>query len=185
MRLTTENRMAVQVVETPAATIESASSRRWPSGRVLVVFCVLIGFAFRVGVYVRDSSLWIDEAMLALNVVNRSPAELMKPLDWNQGAPLGFLMASKAAIALLGDNERAMRTIPFLASLAGLWIFPAFANRAMPIRIARLATILFALSPNLIGYAAEFKQYELDATIAVGLLALGLPMANGSHIFQT
>lgn len=182
MRLTTENRMAVHVVvETPVPAVENAPSPGWSSGRTLVVICVLIGFAFRVGVYVRDSSLWIDEAMLALNVVNRTPAELMKPLDWNQGAPLGFLMASKAAIALLGDNERAMRTIPFLASLAGLLIFPAFAYRAMPIPIARLASILFALSPNVIGYAAEFKQYELDATIAVGLLALGLPIANGSR----
>ncbi len=182
MRLTTENRLTVPaVVETPVADVETAPSRWWPSGGTLVAICLLIGFAFRVGVYVRDSSLWIDEAMLALNVVNRSPAELMKPLDWNQGAPLGFLMASKAAIALLGDNERAMRTIPFLASLVGLLIFPAFAYRAMPIPIARLATILFALSPNLIGYAAEFKQYELDATIAIGLLALGLPMANESR----
>ncbi len=182
MRLTTENRLTVpSLVESPIPAAETAPPREWLSVRTLVVICVMIGFAFRVGVYVRDSSLWIDEAMLALNVVNRSPAELMKPLDWNQGAPLGFLMASKAAIAILGDNERAMRTIPFLASLAGLLIFPAFAYRAMPIPIARLATILFALSPNVIGYAAEFKQYELDATIAVGLLALGLPMANGSR----
>jgi len=174
--------MAVPVlVETSVPTLENAPSNWWPSGRMLVAFCLLIGFAFRVGVYFRDSSLWIDEAMLALNVVNRSPAELMKPLDWNQGAPLGFLMASKAAIAILGDNERAMRTIPFLASIFGLLIFPAFAYRAMPRPIARLATILFALSPNVIGYAAEFKQYELDASIAVGLLALGMPMANGSY----
>src|SRR5205823_10912247 len=42
-----------------------------------------------------------------------------------------------------------------------------------PWTAARYAVALCAVSPCLAGYAAEFRQYGLDATVAVGLLAVG------------
>ncbi|MGL6094381.1 MAG: hypothetical protein ACRC7O_01095 [Fimbriiglobus sp.] len=141
---------------------------------------VLAGFALRGYCYARNPSLWIDEAMLALNVVYRSPSQLLEPLDLNQGAPVGFLLASKAAVAAFGGGEFALRLIPFLAAMAGLLMFVPLAYRALPLAAARVAVGLFALSPYLAGYGAEFKQYESDATFAVLLTLVGLPVWDGT-----
>src|SRR5262245_19193615 len=74
------------------------SSRSWLTGTGMVVALVLLGIGLR-GVALRsDRNLWIDESMLALNLIERSPARLLEPLDWNQGAPVGFLLLVKAAI---------------------------------------------------------------------------------------
>src|SRR5687767_15949181 len=101
--------------------------------------------------------------MLALNVVHRTPAELLRPLDLNQGAPVGFLLASKLIVSWFGGGEYALRAIPLAAALAGMGLFALLAYRALPLTAARYAAALFALSPYLAGYAAEFKQYGLDA----------------------
>lgn len=146
----------------------------------MVAVCVLAGLALRGYAYARNPSLWIDEAMLALNVVHRSPTQLLEPLDLNQGAPVGFLMLSKLAVVVGGDGEDALRFVPCVAALLGVPLFTLFAYRALPLPTARLAVALFALSPYLAGYAAEFKQYELDATVAAGLLALGRPAWRGA-----
>jgi hypothetical protein len=126
-----------------------------------------------------DRCLWLDEAMLALNLVNRSPRQLLDPLDYNQGAPVGFLLAVKAAMSLFGEAEWALRLVPFVASVAGLVGFPWLARGLLSPPAAVLATALFALSPQLVSYAAECKQYASDAAIAVGLLAVSLGLLEG------
>jgi hypothetical protein len=161
-------------------TVPSPPPRVAPRVRVAVlVALVLVGIAPRAAALASGRSLWIDEAMLALNLVNRTPAELLAPLDWNQGAPVGFLMASKGAVALFGGSEWALRLVPFLASCAGLIGFAWVARRLLPPGAAVLALALFALSPHLVGYAGECKQYASDAAVAVGLLALALGLLEG------
>ena len=152
------------------------SATSWSVARVLVVVAVVLGATLRVYGYARNPSLWIDEAMLALNVVHKSPAELLRPLDLNQGAPVGYLLANKLVVATFGGSEYALRSLSLVAALAGLGLFVPFAYRAMPLPVARIAVGLFALSPYLAGYAAEFKQYELDAALAVALFACGRPV---------
>lgn len=144
------------------------------------VFCTLallaLGIGLRAAAFAGDRALWIDEAMIALNVVDRSPAGLFEPLDRNQGGPVGFLIAAKASAALFGPTERALRLPAFLASLAGLLAFAAAARRLLPGPAARLALALFAVSPHLVSYAAECKQYSGDAAAAAVLLALAAPL---------
>lgn len=144
-----------------------------------LIALVALGTALRVVALLSDRCLWIDEAMLALNLVSRSPGELLQPLDYNQGAPVGFLLLSKAAIGAFGSAEWALRLVPFAASVCGLIGFAWLARRLLPSGGALLATALFALSPHLISYAAECKQYALDASIAIGLLACALPLLEG------
>ncbi|MDE5108199.1 MAG: hypothetical protein O4808_14405, partial [Trichodesmium sp. St17_bin3_1_1] len=56
---------------------------------------IAFGVALRLIQYLSNRSLWADEAVLALNIVNRSYLELMQPLDYDQGAPIGFLIVEK------------------------------------------------------------------------------------------
>jgi hypothetical protein len=132
---------------------------------VVVGGVVVVGVALRLFAFGRNPSLWIDEAMLALNVVGRDFAGLF--------APVGYLLVAKLCHVLGGSSEFALRLPSLLASLTSLALFVPLAFRALPAMPARYAVAMFSLSPYLIGYAGEFKQYELDACVCVGLLALG------------
>ncbi len=145
----------------------------------LFVALVLFGGGLRARALLSDRCLWIDEAMLALNLVPRTPAQLLEPLDWNQGAPVGFLLAVKGAISVFGPAEWALRLVPFLASIAGLFGFAWVARRMMTPHAALLAVGLFSFSPYLVSYAAECKQYACDAALAVGLFAVSLGLLEG------
>jgi hypothetical protein len=155
------------VVTAPETTPPSATNRF----RIAVVALVLLGVSLRAAVLLADRCLWIDEAMIALNLLDRSPLQLLEPLDRNQGAPVGFLLASKLAISVFGTSEMALRFVPFLASLLGLVGFAWLAPKRLAKPVAIFAVGLFAISPALVSYAAECKQYESDAAIAIGLLA--------------
>jgi hypothetical protein len=37
--------------------------------------------------YLRNRSLWLDEAMLAWSVISKDPLQLLKPLDYSLVAP--------------------------------------------------------------------------------------------------
>src|SRR5262245_3089465 len=75
-----------------------APTRSRLAAPLLVVALVGLGVGLRTVPLVQNRNLWIDEAMLALNLVERSPARLLEPLGWNQGAPAGFLLLTKLAI---------------------------------------------------------------------------------------
>lgn len=169
---------AVRTVTVVTAPPVPARGARRVSAAVFVVL-VCVGLAPRAAALFAGRSLWIDEAMLALNLVARSPRELLAPLDWNQGAPVGFLLAVKGAISVFGASEWALRLVPFLASCAGLVGFAWVARRLLPTGAAALALALFALSPHAVSYAGECKQYASDAAIAIGLFALALGLLEG------
>jgi asparagine N-glycosylation enzyme membrane subunit Stt3 len=61
--------------------------------------------------------------MLALNIVNRGFADLFKPLEYDQGAPIGFLLVEKIFNLFLGRNEYALRLFPLILGLLSLWLF--------------------------------------------------------------
>jgi hypothetical protein len=157
-----------------------AVPRSWVASRWLLVALVVLGTSLRVVPMAQNRDLWFDEAMLALNLVERTPAGLLEPLSWNQGAPAGFLLATKAAITAVGASERGLRLLPFVASVLGLAGFAWVSRRVLAPPAAALALALFAVNPVLTSYAAECKQYAVDAAAAVGLLGASLALLRGA-----
>jgi hypothetical protein len=137
-------------------------------------FWALLGLAvvLRVQQYWPVRSLWHDEAALAVNIVQRSFGELLQPLDFNQGAPIGFLMLEKVLGATFGYDARVLRVVPFLCSLAALPLFWLLARRLVGQRAALIAFGLFALTRPLAFYAGELKQYSSDVFITLTLFWL-------------
>lgn len=163
----------VEVVTAPApATLPAA--RRWPA--VFVAASLLLGVGLRLAAFASDRPLWIDEAMIAMNLTDRSVGQLFEPLDRNQTAPPAFLLAGKLCVTLFGPTERALRLPALVGSALGLFAFAVAAFRLLPAWPARLAVLLFALSPTVINYAAEVKQYSTDAAVTAALLALAAPL---------
>ena len=130
---------------------------------------VIIGFGILVRViqYLYNRSLWADEAVLALNLVNRSYLELLQPLDYDQGAPIGFLWIEKLAIQVFGNNEYAFRLFPLLSSILSIFIFYELAKRFLRLQAVPIALAFFVSLHYLVYYATELKQYSTDVFVAL------------------
>jgi hypothetical protein len=129
-----------------------------------------IGVVLRLRQYATNRSLWYDEAALALSLLRRSPSRLWQPLEYHQGAPVAFLMVEKLAGKLAGYSELALRFFPLMAGILALFVFYHLLRFALPARSIPLALVLFSLSPPLIYYSSEVKQYSVDVAVALILL---------------
>ena len=137
---------------------------------------LLAGFFFRLRQYLTGRSLWLDEAMLALNIVNRDFGNLFKPLDYDQGAPIGFMLVEKTFSLIFGRNEFSLRLFPFLVGLLSLWMFYLLLKHYASGWGRWVGLVLFAFNPRLIYYSSEVKQYIVDAAITILLLLIALPL---------
>jgi hypothetical protein len=131
----------------------------------LIIIC--FGILVRLVQYLFNRSLWADEAVLALNIVNRSYLELLQPLDYEQGAPFGFLIVLKLAVQVFGDNEYALRLFPILSSIISFFLFYKLALQCIQRPAIPIALALFASLRYLVYYASEVKQYSTDVAIAL------------------
>src|SRR6266851_2450410 len=149
-----------------------SEGRFWPR---LVVVAVGFGGACRLAQYLIASSLWYDESFVALNFLQKSFRALLGPLDWNEAAPPGFLIAEKIVAAVLGRSELALRLLPMIASLATLVCLAALSGRLCRNGTAWfLAVLSFAAWPTAIGHAGMLKHFSLDELSAAAILMLGI-----------
>ncbi len=156
-----------------------------PHVRWIVLGIVAAGVTLRLRQYFAVPSLWIDEAMLALNVGSRSFAELLERLDYAQTAPIPFLWVLRGATHLAGVQELALRALPLAAGLAFLPVLWLVARRLLDPEAALFATAIAALSPLLIRYSNELKPYSTEALVAVVLLYLTLNAVEEPNSAQT
>jgi 4-amino-4-deoxy-L-arabinose transferase-like glycosyltransferase len=131
---------------------------------------VLIAVVLRLLLWGQQRSLWIDEARLSLNVASRSYMNLLPPLDYDQSAPLGYLWLQRSAIALFGVNEGSLRLLALAAGIGTVVLTFRLARSWFGQRVAVLAMAIAALSPTLIYYSGEAKQYGIEACITCGVL---------------
>ena len=144
---------------------------------MLLPAIVAIGLALRVWQYLADMSMWFDELSIARNVGERSLGQLLgQPLAYEQTAPLGFLAMLDITKNIFGPSDLSLRLFPFLCGVAALFLFWRVAERTLEGAAVPIAVALFALSPWLIRYTAELKQYGTDvvAMLALTLVALDL-----------
>jgi predicted membrane-bound mannosyltransferase len=96
---------------------------------VLIIICW--GILLRLTDFLFNRSLWLDELMLALNIINKDFYQLLGPLDHHQGAPAGFLMVEKLALQLFGNSEYALRLFPLISGIISLVLFYSLAKRTI------------------------------------------------------
>jgi hypothetical protein len=131
-----------------------------------------LGIGLRSYHYLRNPSMWHDEAALVLNVLGKSFGELLGPLYFAEAAPPLFLWAEKAVTVLLGDSTFALRLLPFLASCASLLLTLPLARSMLSPRAVPWAVFLTASSDQLLWHASEAKPYSVDVFAASVLLWL-------------
>ncbi len=156
------------------AVVERCQGRLKPV-RWFVLLAVLFGLVCRLSQYAANTSLWHDEAYVALSILHKSFAGLLGPLDWKEASPPGFLVVEKLVVALLGRSEYALRLVPLVAGLTGMICFAGLARGICGQGIASFwAVVLMAASAKLIVQSNEVKHFTLDLLCAVllGWLAI-------------
>jgi hypothetical protein len=131
---------------------------------------ILLGITLRVWQYSINRALWQDEAMLGLNIISRSYADLAKPLDYNQGAPVLFLWTERAMVGWLGVSEYSLRLVPLVFGVLSVGLFYVAARNLICRKASLLALALFSTSGTLIYYASEAKQYASDVAVALSII---------------
>jgi hypothetical protein len=83
----------------PSWSTRPSGQLRWSSeaGDRVALVLLGLGIAVRVRDWLYGRCLWVDEAMLALNLMQRDFAGLLAPLDQHQMAPPGYVWAVKAS----------------------------------------------------------------------------------------
>jgi hypothetical protein len=148
----------------------------------LFISFLVLGVAARIRYYLADLSLWNDEAALALSLTTRSFADLFRPLDYNQVAPIGFCVAEKFFLSLFGNNEFALRLLPLLTGIVALFLTFQLVKHFFGPIAAILCTAQLAVMKKSIFYATEAKPYASDLAFALALMLLASSLAqNGRY----
>ncbi len=133
----------------------------------ITIFSILIlGVILTVIQYADNRSLWLDEAMLSLNIINKDFSELLNPLDYGQVAPILFLQIENIFYTIIPNSEYGLRLLPLISFFLALYFF----YRILKINFQSSHTIIFALSlfvfnNRIINYATEVKQYMVDVLL--------------------
>ena len=153
----------------------------------------LVGGFLRLRFFMLDRSLWIDEAMLAVNIRARPfVASVAQPLDFEQVAPPGFVSLTWATARAFGDSEMVLRLASLLAGLILLAATWALVRSMVGPWAAAVAVGLVSFAPYLVRYSAELKPYAFDALacclivfLAARMIRLGSDRRLAAWLFVT
>ena len=164
---------------TPSRLPTAADPDASKLGNRLLIGVLILGVVSRLHRYFAGRSLWLDEATLVGQILDRDILGLFTPLGGDQAAPPLFLLLVKMSSQIFGASEWALRLVPLLAGLASLVIFLRVARRLFVGQTALLLAALFAVLEPLIDYSVEVKQYSLDVLVGLWLLDRALVLLEG------
>ena len=164
--------MRIGAVASEAAT--TSTRREVLAGLVVpaTLALVLAGCTLRLIPFFGGRSLWLDEAMVALNIVYLPPALLRGELMLDQMAPVGWLLLQKALLSVWSDFDYSLRLTSLVFGVGALLAFWRFARAALGPVEAIIAVGLFAICPALIEYSVMAKPYAVDVFFSVVLMLL-------------
>lgn len=177
-RSTASSAMPQPNAEAPeSVTPKVPAFERFLTGKEFLIGLVVVGVLLRLWAYASNTSLILDEILLARNILEVPLKVLLtQPLEHAQVAPRGFLLVERVIVRLFGGGEHALRLFPFLCSLAGLVLFRQLAQRSLTGLGVPFALALYAIGIPFLKYAAEVKQYGIDATVAIALTLIALEL---------
>lgn len=121
-----------------------------------------VGIGLRLWHFFGGRSLHADEAKIALNIMERTWPQLFDSLDYDQLAPIGWLLLVKTSNYLFGHLEYSLRLIPLVFGLLSFTVFVQLARQQLGNLATILTIIMFAMVPSLIYFSADVKQYSAD-----------------------
>jgi hypothetical protein len=139
--------------------------------KITIKILLILGITIPLVQFLCNRSIWVDEAMLALNIIHKDYFELLKPLDYNQVAPIFFLEIEKFFSTLIPNSEYGLRLFPLLCFWAALFFFFRIVKMVFNNRLATIfALSLFVFNITLIYYSSEVKQYISDVMVYTAIV---------------
>ncbi len=136
--------------------------------KILLALILLFAAFVRIRAYFFNVPFWDDEITLVNNVLNRGYFGFLKPLDYTQCAPFGFLVLTKIMVTIFGPKEFVFRFFPFLASILSVPVFYILSKKVLDKKWSILvANYLFAVNTWLAYHAKEFKQYSIEVLLSM------------------
>jgi 4-amino-4-deoxy-L-arabinose transferase-like glycosyltransferase len=129
---------------------------------------ITIGVFLRLFHYFNNRSLWEDEIYLSTGIVKLHISQLVhQSLDFQQKAPIGYLLVVKIFTMIFGPREMGLRLFPLICGIASLFVFWKVARYFFGNLGVLVCVGILALAPPLVYHSVEAKQYavELFATI--------------------
>ena len=147
--------------------------------KIILILIFLAGILIRSYLYIFNQSLWLDEASLAINVVNEPYKNLFEGLKLLQACPPGFTVFAKFLIDIVHTQnlyirDLILRFIPFSSGILSIFAFFYLVKLVFNHnkKAVLTATTFFTLTPAAIIYSVQFKQYSLELFIATILLII-------------
>jgi hypothetical protein len=137
---------------------------------------VATGVFLRILEYSDGRELYRDEMDLRANLVGLAFFDFHTPLVQWQLAPPGFLAVERLMILLPLHFRFAARLVPFICSIASMFLMRSVARRYVTGAAVPIAVGLFALTDWMLYYSVELKQYSSD----VALTLMALLLADGA-----
>jgi hypothetical protein len=133
---------------------------------------VAAGVFLRVLEYSDNRQLYRDEIDLKISLVGFAFHDFHTPLVKWQLAPPGFLAVERLMILLPLPFSFAARLVPFVCSIASMFLMRSVARRYVTAAAVPIAVGLFALTDWMLYYSVEIKQYSSDVALTLTALLL-------------
>jgi hypothetical protein len=127
-----------------------------------------------VAQWLRGAPLWLDEQMIAINLRDRSFADLTGTLWLGQSAPLAWLWVQRGMLLALGSEELVLRLVPLVFGIATLAAAAWIGRRWLSPIAASLFVLLCWIGAALSHYRFELKHYSADVFFALLLPAMAV-----------
>ena len=165
------------VMEPTAQTVSRLDRAEQPNVRRRVrwvlIGLVLINLGWRVVRYGLGFPIWGDEAITISSLMSRDFAGMLRPLDYLQTMPLGFMWAELAVGRAWGFSGYSLRLIPFVCGIASMLLFWRLAVAITDRRGALLAVAIMAASYYPVRHGCEVKPYAIDMLVSTAVIYLG------------
>lgn len=143
----------------------------------VLLLCFTLGILLRLHAYLMNNSFFLDEILLSFNVIYKDYFQLLLPLNYDQAAPLFFLVLTKLVTNFFGNAEAVFRFIPFITGVFSLFAFYQLTKRILVKHWTRLlALLLFSINFQLLFYTQVFKPYSSDVLITILILLVGISL---------
>lgn len=130
--------------------------------------------------FAQNATLWMDEAGVAISLLELSPVELFGRLIGGYSFPRPVLLVIAGLERAIGFEPWVLRALPFAAFVVAtvLWVGLLWRRfRAAPWILA-LGLALLAIPSSWPVYGAMFKQYSVDVLVAL------LPFCLGDRFYE-
>lgn len=147
----------------------------WPtSARIMLWLLVLLGCLLLLRNVLQPISLFLDETYLLFNIVEKDIPAYAGELDHYQIAPMGFMVAVRAAIEAFGLSERSARLVPVLAAMLALPLLAVIVRRLYQPVVGLVVVLALAVSPEWLLQSCRVKPYSMDLLFCLLGIWVGL-----------